>query len=169
MIFEKKYNRISIKWYEVANCGKGVSQMLLGEYRHNVDVKGRVSVPSKFREDLGQSFVVTKGLDNCLFIYSKQEWETFENKLKQLPLTNQDARSFIRFFFAGATECEVDKQGRINIPQNLRDYASIKKDVVIVGVATRAEIWDSEAWDNYTNSDSLDVSKIASQMSELGI
>ncbi len=143
--------------------------MLLGEYRHNVDVKGRVSVPSKFREDLGQSFVVTKGLDNCLFIYSKQEWETFENKLKQLPLTNQDARSFIRFFFAGATECEVDKQGRINIPQNLRDYASIKKDVVIVGVATRAEIWDSEAWDNYTNSDSLDVSKIASQMSELGI
>ena len=143
--------------------------MLLGEYRHNVDVKGRVSVPSKFREDLGQSFVVTKGLDNCLFIYSKQEWETFENKLKQLPLTNQDARSFIRFFFAGATECEVDKQGRINIPQNLRDYASIKKDVVIVGVATRAEIWDSEAWENYTNSDSLDVSKIASQMSELGI
>ena len=143
--------------------------MLLGEYNHNLDVKGRVSIPAKFREDLGEAFIVTKGLDNCLFVYSKKEWETFENKLKQLPLTNQDARSFIRFFFAGATECEVDKQGRINIPQNLRDYASIKKDVVIVGVATRAEIWDSEAWENYTNSDSLDVSKIASQMSELGI
>ena len=105
--------------------------MLLGEYRHNVDVKGRVSVPSKFRDDLGQSFVVTKGLDNCLFMYSKTEWETFEEKLKQLPLTNADARTFIRFFFAGATEVEVDKQGRINIPQVLRDYAGIKKDVVI--------------------------------------
>ena len=143
--------------------------MLLGEYRHNVDVKGRVSVPSKFREDLGQSFVVTKGLDNCLFMYSKTEWETFENKLKQLPLTNQDARSFMRFFVAGATECEVDKQGRINIPQVLREYANITKDVVIVGVATRAEIWDSQYWKNYTASDSLDVSKIASQMSSLGI
>jgi MraZ protein len=143
--------------------------MLLGEYRHNVDVKGRVSVPSKFREDLGQSFVVTKGLDNCLFMYSKAEWETFEEKLKQLPLTNADARTFIRFFFAGATEVEVDKQGRINIPQVLRDYAGIKKDVVIAGVATRAEIWDSEAWDKYTSSEALNVSNIASQMSNLGI
>jgi len=143
--------------------------MLLGEYRHNVDTKGRVSVPSKFRGDLGQSFVITKGLDNCLFMYSKQEWETFENKLKELPLTNNDARSFMRFFFAGATECEVDKQGRINIPQVLRDYAGIKKDVVIVGVSTRAEIWDSSNWDNYTTSDSLNVSQIASQMSNLGI
>ncbi|MBR2784830.1 MAG: division/cell wall cluster transcriptional repressor MraZ [Clostridia bacterium] len=143
--------------------------MLLGEYRHNVDVKGRVSVPSKFRDDLGQSFVVTKGLDNCLFMYSKAEWETFEEKLKQLPLTNADARTFIRFFFAGATEVEVDKQGRINIPQVLRDYAGIKKDVVIAGVATRAEIWDSEAWDKYTSSEALNVSNIASQMSNLGI
>ncbi len=143
--------------------------MLLGEYRHNVDTKGRVSVPSKFRGDLGQSFVITKGLDNCLFMYSKQEWETFENKLKELPLTNNDARSFMRFFFAGAAECEVDKQGRINIPQVLRDYAGIKKDVVIVGVSTRAEIWDSSNWDNYTTSDSLNVSQIASQMSNLGI
>ena len=121
--------------------------MLLGEYRHNVDTKGRVSVPSKFRADLGQSFVVTKGLDNCLFVYSKKEWETFENKLKEPPLTHNDARSFMRFFFAGATECEVDKQGRINIPQVLREYAGIKKDVVIVGVSTRAEIWDSSNWD----------------------
>lgn len=143
--------------------------MLLGEYRHNVDVKGRVSVPSKFRGDLGQSFIVTKGLDNCLFMYSKSEWETFENKLKALPLTNNDARSFMRFFFAGATECEVDKQGRINIPQLLREYAGIKKDVVIVGVSTRAEIWDTSRWEEYTSSDSLNGNKIASQMSNLGI
>ena len=102
-------------------------------------------------------------------MYSKQEWETFEQKLKSLPLTNQDARSFVRFFFAGATECEVDKQGRVNIPQNLREYANITKDVVIVGVATRAEIWDSENWNKYTTSDSLDGNKLASQMSQLGI
>jgi len=143
--------------------------MLLGEYRHNLDVKGRVSIPSKFRGDLGTAFVVTKGLDNCLFIYSKEEWVTFENKLKNLPLTNQDARSFIRFFFAGATECEVDKQGRILIPQNLREYANIQKDVVIVGVATRAEIWNTENWNKYAGPDALDVSKIADQMSNLGI
>ena len=95
--------------------------MLLGEYKHNVDAKGRVSVPSKFRGDLGQSFVVTKGLDNCLYLYSKDEWKKFEDKLKNLPITSQEARSFVRFFFAGASECEADKQGRINIPQNLRE------------------------------------------------
>lgn len=143
--------------------------MLLGEYRHNVDTKGRVSLPSKFRTDLGQYYVITKGLDDCLFVYSKKEWETFENKLKQLPLTSEDARTFTRFFFGGASECEVDKQGIINIPQVLREYANIKKDVVIVGVSTRVEIWDSEKWDNYTSSDSLDVTKIVSQMSNLGI
>ncbi len=143
--------------------------MLLGEYKHNVDAKGRVSVPSKFRGDLGQSFVVTKGLDNCLYLYSKDEWKKFEDKLKNLPITSQEARSFVRFFFAGASECEADKQGRINIPQNLREYAKIQKDVVIVGVSTRAEIWSNDNWNKYTNSDSLDVSKIASQMSNLGI
>lgn len=143
--------------------------MLLGEYRHNVDTKGRVSVPSKFRGDLGQSFVVTKGLDNCLFMYSKDEWKTFEDKLRQLPLTNEDARNFVRFFFAGATECEVDKQGRINIPQNLREYANIQKDVVIIGLSTRAEVWDLNKWNEYTSPNSVDVSKVASQMSILGI
>ena len=143
--------------------------MLLGEYKHNVDAKGRVSVPSKFRGDLGQSFVVTKGLDNCLYLYSKDEWKKFEDKLKNLPITSQEARSFVRFFFAVASECEADKQGRINIPQNLREYAKIQKDVVIVGVSTRAEIWSNDNWNKYTNSDSLDVSKIASQMSNLGI
>jgi len=118
--------------------------MLLGEYNHNVDEKGRVSVPAKFREDLGASFIVTKGLDSCLFIYSKIEWNTFETKLKDLPLTNPNARNFIRFFFSGATECELDKQGRINIPQNLREYAGLSKDVSIIGVSTRVEIWDRE-------------------------
>lgn len=143
--------------------------MLLGEYNHNLDTKGRVSVPSKFRDDLGQTFIVTKGLDNCLFAYSKEEWKTFEEKLKLLPMTNTNARNFVRFFFAGATECEVDKQGRINIPQNLREYASLDKEVYIIGVSTRVEIWDKTKWDTYTSPENMDVDEIASQMSDLGI
>jgi MraZ protein len=143
--------------------------MLLGEYNHNVDEKGRVSVPAKFREDLGASFIVTKGLDNCLFIYSKTEWTTFETKLKDLPLTNPNARNFIRFFFSGACECELDKQGRITLPQNLREYAGLTKDVTIIGVSTRVEIWDREKWNGYTGSDIMDMNEVAIQMSNLGI
>lgn len=143
--------------------------MLLGEYNHNIDEKGRVSVPAKFREDLGNSFIVTKGLDNCLFIYSKNEWSTFETKLKTLPLTNPNVRNFIRFFFSGATECELDKHGRINIPQNLREYAGLTKDTAIIGVSTRVEIWDRQKWNGYTSSDNMDLDEIAIQMSNLGI
>lgn len=143
--------------------------MLLGEYNHNIDDKGRVSVPAKFREDLGISFVVTKGLDNCLFAYSKEEWTKFEEKLKSLPLTNPNARNFIRFFFSGATECEIDKQGRINIPQSLREYAELGREVAIIGVSTRVEIWNREKWNNYTSPENMDVDEIAKQMSDLGI
>ncbi|MEG2310461.1 MAG: division/cell wall cluster transcriptional repressor MraZ [Clostridia bacterium] len=143
--------------------------MLLGEFNHNLDDKGRVSIPSKFREDLGTSVILTKGLDNCLFAYSKDEWQIFEAKLKTLPLTNILARNFTRFFYSGATECDIDKQGRINIAQTLREYASLSKDIVIVGVSTRIEIWDKEKWLTYISNDNLDVNEIASQMSQLGI
>ena len=143
--------------------------MLLGQYNHNIDEKGRVSVPAKFREELGMSFIVTKGLDNCLFAYSKEEWSKFEEKLKTLPLTNPNARNFIRFFFSGATECEIDKQGRINLPQNLRDYADLTKEVTVIGVSTRVEIWNRDKWNNYTSDENMDVDDIASKMSELGI
>ncbi len=143
--------------------------MLLGEYNHNIDEKGRVSVPAKFRDDLGNTFIVTKGLDNCLFAYSKEEWQTFETKLKSLPMTNINARNFVRFFFSGATECEIDKQGRINIPQNLREYANLSKELCVIGVSTRVEIWDREKWQNYTSPENMDVDEIASQMSDLGI
>lgn len=143
--------------------------MLLGQYNHNIDEKGRVSVPAKFREELGVSFIVTKGLDNCLFAYSKDEWSKFEEKLKNLPLTNPNARNFIRFFFSGATECEIDKQGRINLPQHLRDYAEITKEVAVIGVSTRVEIWNRAKWENYTSEENMDVDDIASKMSDLGI
>lgn len=143
--------------------------MFIGEYSHSVDTKGRVSVPAKFREELGDSFILTKGLDNCLFIYSMDEWKILESKLKQLPLTNRDARAFVRFFFSGATECGLDSQGRIRIPTNLREHATLEKEATIIGVGTRIEIWSNEEWQEYNNDDNLSYDEIASKMEELGI
>lgn len=143
--------------------------MFIGEYNHSVDTKGRVSIPSKFREELGERFILTKGLDNSLFIYSMDEWIILEGKLKQLPLTNRDARAFVRFFFSGATECELDTQGRIRIPTNLRQHATLEKDAVIIGVGTRIEIWSNIEWEKYNSDDNLSYDEIASKMAELGI
>jgi MraZ protein len=146
-----------------------VELLFYGEYQHTVDPKGRVIVPSKFRDGLGEKFIVTKGLDNCLFLYSSEEWANLETKLKSLPFTDKDVRSFARFFFAGAAECEVDKQGRVNIPQNLREYAGIEKDVCIIGVSARVEIWDKDKWNKYCNDDNISAEQIAEKMSMLGI
>lgn len=143
--------------------------MFYGEYQHTVDPKGRVIVPSKFREGLGEKFIVTKGLDNCLFAYSMEEWGNLEAKLKALPFTDKDVRSFVRFFFSGATECEADKQGRILIPQNLRDYAGLAKEVYIIGVSARIEIWNKENWESYCNDDQVSSDNIAEKMAMLGI
>ena len=121
----------------------------MGEYQHNVDTKGRLIIPSKFREHLDDSFVLTRGLDNCLFGYPMNEWRKLEEKLKELPVTKKDARAFTRFFFSGATEVEIDKQGRINIPNNLRSYAKMDKECIVLGVSNRLEIWAKDAWENY--------------------
>ncbi|BCS81742.1 division/cell wall cluster transcriptional repressor MraZ [Anaerocellum diazotrophicum] len=143
--------------------------MLIGEYKHVVDNKGRIILPSKFREELGERFILTKGLDNCLFGYSLKEWSVLEEKLKKLPLTSKEARTFLRFFFAGACECEVDKQGRVLIPQNLREYAGIQKEVFIIGVMTRIEIWSEDNWLKEMTNEDLSVDRIAQKMEELGI
>lgn len=143
--------------------------MFFGEYNHTIDIKGRISIPSKFRDELGEKFIATKGMDNCLFIYPMEEWKILENKLKQLPLTNKDARAFVRFFFAGATECELDNQGRIRIPNNLREHAFLEKDTVLIGVATRIELWSQEQWQQYNSDANLSYDEIASKMAELGI
>jgi len=143
--------------------------LFIGEYQHTIDAKGRVIMPARFREELGDKFVVTKGLDNCLFVYPNEEWRNLEQKLRTLPLTSKEARAFIRFFFAGAAECEVDKQGRILIPSNLREHASLEKDLVIIGVSSRVEIWSKDAWDAYNDDSSLDQDAIVQKMAELGI
>ena len=133
--------------------------MLIGEYHHNVDEKGRLIIPSKFREEIGNSFVVTRGLDGCLFVYSLVEWEKIVSKLKKLPFTKKDARTFTRFFLAGATVCEFDKQGRINLVNSLIEYAGIKKECTIIGVNDRLEIWALDKYNSLMeeNFEQLDV------------
>ncbi len=143
--------------------------MLIGEYQHSLDTKGRLIIPSKLRESLGDIFILTKGLDNCLFVYPQDEWKIIEDKLKSLPLTNKDARAFVRFFFSGASECNLDKQGRVLIPSNLREHSNIEKEAMIVGVGTRLEIWSLEDWEAYIGNDNLSYDEIAIQMEDLGI
>ncbi len=143
--------------------------MFIGEYEHSVDAKGRVIMPAKLREDIGEKFIVTKGLDGCLFAYSKTEWSNFEEKLKTLPLTNKNARDFVRFFLSGAVECEIDKQGRFLIPNNLREYATLEKEINIIGVGTRIEIWNRESWKKYSSSENISADDIAENMTMLGI
>ncbi len=143
--------------------------MLIGEYEHSLDDKGRVIMPAKLRIDIGERFIITKGLDGCLFVFSQVEWSNFETKLKELPLTNKNARDFVRFFLSGATECEIDKQGRFLIVTNLREYANIKKEVVIIGVGTRIEIWDKSKWKDYNDNDNISADDLAENMTMLGI
>lgn len=143
--------------------------MLIGEYEHSVDAKGRLIMPAKLKSDIGDTFIVTKGLDSCLFVFSQNEWSNFQEKLKTLPLTNKNARDFVRFFLSGATECEIDKQGRFLIVSNLREYAGLEKDVVIIGVGTRLEIWDREKWKQYSSIENISADEIAENMTMLGI
>ena len=136
----------------VLSSGKaGVLAMLMGEYQHNIDAKGRLIVPSKFREELGEKFVVTRGMDGCLFGYPLNGWSQLEAKLQEMPLAKKDARTFVRFFYSAATECEIDKQGRINIPANLRTHASLEKGCVVIGVSNRIEIWSDERWHAFSD------------------
>lgn len=143
--------------------------MLIGEYEHSLDDKGRAIMPVKLRSDIGERFIITKGLDGCLFVFSQLEWSNFETKLKELPLTNKNARDFVRFFLSGATECELDKQGRFLIVNNLREYANITKELVIIGVGTRLEIWNKDKWKNYNSDENISADNIAENMTMLGI
>ena len=141
--------------------------MFMGEYSHTIDAKGRLIVPSRFREQLGDEFVVTKGLDGCLFVYDQTEWTKFEEKLRALPITNANVRNFTRFMLGGASACEVDKQGRILLPAILREFAGIEKDAVLVGVGSRIEIWSKDKWIEANTFD--DMEEIAEHMEGLGI
>ena len=143
--------------------------MFSGTFHNSIDSKGRVIMPAKFRDELGHDFVLTKGLDHCLFIFPASEWERFRDKLKTVPLTSREGRAFTRYFFSSAVECEMDKQGRLNIPPVLREHARIEKDLVTIGVDNRVEIWSKAEWDAYNELPELDGDMIAMNMEGLGI
>ncbi|HHT02133.1 MAG TPA: division/cell wall cluster transcriptional repressor MraZ [Firmicutes bacterium] len=141
--------------------------MFMGEFTHNIDEKGRLIVPAKFRAGLGDSFMITRGLDDCLFVYPHAEWSMIEAKLKALPFTRADARAFVRFFFSGASECEVDKQGRILVPPGLRRYAGLEREVVVIGVSNRVEIWSADNWQEYSAKAELTYEEAAEKLEDL--
>ncbi len=142
--------------------------MFIGEYKHNIDQKGRLAIPTKFRRDLAKA-VVTKGLDNCLFLYPKQEWQKLANKLAALPISKANSRAFARLMLAGAMDVEVDSQGRILLPDYLRQYAGMKKKVIIAGLYNRLEIWDEIRWNKYKQGTETKSGDIAEALGELGV
>ena len=150
-----------MKWKKVGDI------MLIGEYHHNIDEKSRIIMPSKFRYDLGETFVITRGIDSCLFVYPKETWNNITNKLNELSFTKKDVRSFQRFFLSAATICEFDKQGRINISSPLASYANLTKECVIIGVNDRIEIWSKENFDKFLNESMENVTEIAEHLFEV--
>ena len=143
--------------------------MLIGEYKHTIDNKKRLAVPAKFRKDLGEKAVITKGLENCLVIYTLDEWQKLAQKLAALPTSQADARNFARMMLSGATDVELDKLGRILIPDYLKNYASLKKNVTLLGLSAKIEIWDTEKWEEHRKKTESSAGDIAERLKELGI
>ena len=171
----------ALHWlYSRGNCGgklkgarfswaRAIKDMLIGEYRHTLDPKKRLSLPAKWRKELGKCLIVTRGLDNCLFIYPQGEWQKITAKVGQLPLGQADTRSFNRFFLSGAVEVEVDKIGRILIPDFLKDFAKLKTKVVLAGIHDRVEIWDEKKWNDYKQKIEAEADALAEKLGEIGI
>jgi len=162
------HKRLGNGW--VSSEGKGKERRIfLGEYKHKVDNKGRVALPIKFRNELKEGVVITRGLDNCLFVYVKSDWQELAGKISKLPLTQANARAFARLMLAGAKDVEIDNQGRINLPQYLMDYARVKNKIIITGVYNRLEIWSRGRWGRYKKNAEENSSEIAEKLSDLGI
>ncbi len=143
--------------------------MLIGEYKHTLDPKKRLSLPSKWRKELGKVLVITRGLDNCLFVYPQHEWEKITAKIGELPLGQADTRSFNRFFLSGATEVEVDSVGRILVPDFLKEFGKLESSVVLAGIHNRIEIWDEKRWETYKRSIEAQADALAEKLGEIGV
>ena len=143
--------------------------MFIGEYQHNLDAKGRITMPSKFREELGNTFYITKGMDGCLFVFPEEEWIEMDKKIKGLRLSRKDARGIARLFYAGAIDVSLDKMGRVLLPGNLRQYASLEKEAIIIGVSSRVEIWDKDRWQSYNEDDDFNYDMLTESMADLDI
>ena len=141
----------------------------IGEYYHTIDAKGRVIIPQRFREELGERFILTRGLDGCLWIQTEEEWNEFRAKLRKLSTIDKKSRNFKRFFTAGATTCEFDKQGRILVPAPLRKHANLEKDVVLTGMDNRIELWSLEKWEDVSDIDEAGMDDIAAHLVEIGV
>lgn len=147
----------------------GVVNVFFGEYRHTLDTKGRIIIPAGFREELGEKFYVTRGMDGCLFGYAEGEWNLLQEKLRKLPLARKEARAFVRFFYSAATECTVDRQGRINLPKTLCDYAELERNCVIIGVSNRIEIWSEQRWEKAAEEAAADFDDMAEDLLDFGL
>ncbi len=143
--------------------------MILGEYQHNFDTKGRIAVPAKFRDTLGAGAIITRGLDNCLFVFANKEWQALAEKLVALPLAQANSRAFVRLMLAGASDVGLDSQGRILVPDYLRKYASLKKEAIVAGLYNRIEVWDKDIWRSYSAKAESSSQEIAEKLGELGI
>lgn len=143
--------------------------VFIGEYAHNLDEKGRLAIPKKFRDDLSKGGVVTRGLDDCLFVYTKKEWTILAEKLSSLPFSQANTRAFARLMLAGAMEIELDSQGRIMVPEYLRTYATLHKEIVVAGLYNRVELWDATKWKQYTAHAEADRNRIAEELGALGV
>lgn len=141
--------------------------MFIGEYQHNLDAKGRLTLPSKFRDDLGDEFFITKGMDNCLFVFPQKEWDKIDEKINGLQLSRKESRGLARLFYAGAINVSLDKMGRVLLPQSLRGYAKLEKEAIIIGVSSRVEIWDKEAWETYNDDDNLNYDILTEKMTDI--
>lgn len=144
-------------------------RMLIGQYQHTIDSKKRLALPVKFRGELGAKVVVTKGVENCLIVYTEKEWSEMSQKLSNLPISQSEARSFVRHLLASAMEIDLDKLGRILLPDYLKEYGGLKKDVIICGLSNRLEIWDEQKWNNYKKKAEKGVEEIVSKLGPLGI
>lgn len=156
------------KWDKVGKISQKETNMLIGEYKHTIDDKKRISLPSKFRKQVGKKIIITRGLDKCLFLYPISEWQKISKKIAELGLGQADRRGLNRFMLAGATEVSVDSVGRILIPEYLKDFAKIKTKVVFAGVYNRIEIWDENQWTSYTNKVTKEADDMAEKLGEIG-
>jgi MraZ protein len=143
--------------------------MFIGEFQHSIDEKGRVAVPAKFRREISGGAIITRGLDKCLFVFTKKNWDTLAQKLVSLPLAQANSRAFVRLMLSGASEVRLDSQGRILVPDYLRKYAGLSRSAKIIGVHNRAEIWNGKTWDDYRKKTEIASDEIAEKMADLGI
>jgi MraZ protein len=163
-----QWDDVQYKWDEVGNC-QILKIMLIGEYRHTMDDKNRLSLPAKFRKEMGKKIIITRGLDRCLFVYPISEWKKFSQQLANLSIGSAEGRGFSRAMLGGATEIDVDSSGRVLVPDHLKSYASLATKVVVAGIHNRIELWNEEAWNKYTNGVEKEANVLAQKLADIGM